>query len=282
MDFIDWVKEIDTYIAHKHPELLHVFRIYSGEALFARKLIDINLAKLPHNAKILEVGAGMFLLSCWLHREGYNIHALEPIGNGFGHFEQLSEIVLQHAGDYVPPIIRSKAEELRISAEFDFAFSLNVMEHVSDISLVIQNVVRSLKPSGYYRFICPNYAFPYESHFNIPTLINKPITYKIFRSRILRPNQFFDADGMWDSINWITISRIKQACNSNLNCDFSRAAFLQYLERISDEKFLKRKGWLGKIINILGTSKLQKIFALFPLYFLPIIDCRTHKNQNHL
>src|SRR3546814_21121737 len=67
----------------------------------------------------------------------------------------------------LPRVLDIAAEALAECDSFDFAFSINVMEHVNDVEQVIINVFNSLKENAYYDFTCPNYLFPYEPHFNI-------------------------------------------------------------------------------------------------------------------
>ena len=88
------------------------------------------------------------MLSCILQREGFRVTALEPTGGGFSHFAQLQAIVLDHAArdGMAPAVLRVTGETLALDGQFDFAFSVNVMEHVGDVGQVLQRVHRSLKP----------------------------------------------------------------------------------------------------------------------------------------
>eukprot|EP00494_Astrolonche_serrata_P011852 UN11950 len=63
------------------------------------------------------------------------------------------------------------------------------MEHVDDVDQVIRNVADSLRHGGTYRFTCPNYFFPYEPHFNIPTLLSKNLTEKLLPKKFTRTNR---------------------------------------------------------------------------------------------
>ena len=112
----------------------------------------------------------MLLLSCALQSAGYQLSAVEPAGIGFSHIDRLREIVLGYATDRGcrPELLSIKAEQIVADAEFDFAFSMNVMEHVDDVPLVLRRIVSALRPGAAYRFVCPNYRFPYEPHFDMP------------------------------------------------------------------------------------------------------------------
>ena len=41
-----------------------------------------------------------------------------------------------------------------------------------------------LKPNGVNIILCPNYSFPYESHFKIPIILNKKITHFFLKIKI--------------------------------------------------------------------------------------------------
>ncbi len=180
-----WLADIRSCFVDKEPALLSLLDTYAAEAIFGRNYIASDLESLPPGAKILEVGAGSLLLSCQLIREGFQVTALEPIGNGFSHFEQMRKIVSDRAAilGCLPVNLNVPAEDLTERNNFDYAFSINVMEHVADISCVIANVGRSLVVGAIYHFTAPNYLFPYEPHFNIPTLFNKQLTERVFQSK---------------------------------------------------------------------------------------------------
>ncbi len=176
-----WVSSLRNHLSKIEPELLDIFETYAAEAKFGRSFIDADLKNLLPGASILEVGAGSMILSCQLASEGYTVTALEPTGEGFSHFEKLRSIVLEQAeiAGQTPNLLFIPAEKLTDKDLYDFAFSINVMEHVQDVESVVYKVAEALRPSGVYHFTCPNYSFPYEPHFNIPTFFSKPLTEKL-------------------------------------------------------------------------------------------------------
>src|SRR5271169_6838017 len=158
-----WLADVREYVKVKSPELLPMLDVYSGEARFGSRYIASDLMRLSPDAAVLEIGAGSLLLSCQLVREGFQVTALEPTGHGFSHFKRLRELVMNRAEilGCLPRMLDQPAEMLSERGRFDYAFSVNVMEHVEDVMLTISNVVSSLKPGATYRFTCPNYMFPY-------------------------------------------------------------------------------------------------------------------------
>ena len=50
------------------------------------------------------------------------------------------------------------------SGHFDLVLSNEVIEHVQDDQLAIQEIVRTLKPGGRLVLFCPNRGYPFETH----------------------------------------------------------------------------------------------------------------------
>lgn len=274
-----WLTGVRDHVLKNAPTLLPILDIYEAEARFGRQYIEPNLSRLTKGAAVLEVGAGSLLLSCQLMREGFKVTALEPVGEGFSHFERLRELALEKAGELgcVPQLLNQRAEELSIKDSFDYAFSINVMEHVSDIKKVVANIGASLKPAATYRFTCPNYLFPYEPHFNIPTFFSKKITEKIFENRIFKESGLPDSCGTWNSLNWITVFQITKIARElpDIKIKFNRYFLVSTLERVgSDKEFaLRRSRWMRMFILGLLKFRIHRLAGFIPIALQPIIDC---------
>lgn len=108
------------------------------------------------------------------------------------------------------------------------------MEHVNDVLLTSNNIGVSLKEGAIYRFTCPNYLFPYEPHFNIPIVITKRLTEKIFRNKIHQNRNIIDPEGTWNSLNWINVIRLIAVVkgSSDLSIKFSSHLLFTTLERV--------------------------------------------------
>lgn len=281
------IRDIRNEIQLNHPELMEIFETYAAEAVFGREIIDADLKLLPQSAYVLEIGAGSLILSCQLLREGFQISALEPIGEGFSHFESLQKVVLSIAtkSGLKLSIISSPAEQLDVPASFDYAFSINVMEHVVNEKQVITNVLKALKMGAKYRFICPNYTFPYEPHFNIPTLFSKNLTEKFFKHKIMTCSALTDPWGTWQSLNWISVLKIQNIVNhlAHSRVKFRRDLVLKMFERVVyDAQFFKRRSsWMNAIIGGIVSLKLHKLTAYIPATAQPVIDCVIFKVNSH-
>lgn len=274
---------VRQHVDAQAPHLRPLFDVMAGEARFSRTWLDDDLKGLPEAAPILEVGGGAFLLTYELAREGYAITAIEPTGVGFGALEELGDLVLALAArdGIVPKVVRCKAEEFRSDAPFEFAFSVNVMEHIEAPSVAIERVSASLAPGGSYRFLCPNYLFPYEPHFNIPTFGSKRLTERLMRRRIQADTTANDPIGLWKSLNWITVPQVRRmaAADASLSISFQRRTLASMIERaVDDVEFAKRREpWIVTAIKVLKTTRLLRLAALVPVTCQPLMDVRLTK-----
>ncbi len=223
------------------------------------------------------------LLSCQLVREGFSVTALEPVGEGFSHFTKLRLFVVEQAllTNHAPKLMLLPAEEMNVENAFDFAFSIYVMEHVGDIEMTLRKVNASLKQKAYYRFITPNYTFPYEPHFNIPTFFNKKITEKILGNKIFHDIRFPDPSGVWASLNWISIGKLKKAAEviQGLKINFNKNVLFNTFQRVLfDEQFSARRSpFIVKFAKIMSALKIDSILKFIPVQMSPIIDCTVIK-----
>ncbi|WP_151448109.1 class I SAM-dependent methyltransferase [Lacisediminimonas profundi] len=285
IDMEQWLAQVRSLFAGIAADLLPLFDTYSGEALFGRSYIAADIASLPRGARVLEVGAGGLLLSCQLLREGFEVTALEPTGSGFSHFDRMRQIVMDHARSQgcVPALLDFPAERLDVVSRYDYAFSINVMEHVDDVAQVIANVMTSLRAGGRYRFTCPNYLFPYEPHFNIPTFFSKNLTEKAMRKRIFNSQRVTDPAGTWASLNWITVPQIKRSVRRipGASLALDPAMLVSTLERVvSDQRFAERRsGAVRAILGAMVRLQLHRLLGLVPALFQPIIDCTITKTD---
>jgi len=265
------------------PGLLALINVYAEEAISGRSFISSDLESLSQDSNILEIGGGVMLLSCQLVREGFKVTSLEPIGIGFSYFKQLRNIVIERARllGCLPQISKISAEMLREQNIYDFAFSINVMEHVDDIDCVIKNIQNSLKVEASYRFTCPNYPFLYEPHFNIPTLISKRLTERIFRKKIFQSKETPDSVGVWNSINWITVFQIRRIVSKQpvLTISFNRCYLISVFERIkSDQEFANRRSPVVRSLILLFVKfHIHQLIRWVLSSLQPIIDCRIQK-----
>ena len=257
-------------------ELLEDFKTYYEESRFGLDLILDDLTQSFEKVNVLEIGSGIGLLSQYLASQGFQVTSIEPAGKGFGMMSRLQE----HVNKYFGPtnsnfcFHQSTIEDFHPETKYGFIFSINVFEHIKDPLLGLRKVNSLLEKGGYARIVAPNYAIPYEPHFNIPNFFSKKITYSIFRSRI-ESFKCFDPIGLWESLNWITIGKVrKMLVSESIMGTVSLRATNMYFGRLEEEnQFLGRKGPLFKSIAI----KMKFIVRFLPKRLYPILDLKMIK-----
>lgn len=278
-EFESWLETLREHLLVNHPDLVTLFDVFANEAVFGRRWLSSSLDLVPQGARILEVGGGLMLLSCQLAREGFKITVIEPVGEGFSSFSALQEIVLSLAKkeNCSPVLLQIPVEQFEAEASYDFAFSINVMEHIKDVRQALTRVCSSLRPGSTYRFTCPNYLFPYEPHFNIPTLFSKSWTERLLHNQIIRSKRVSEPMEMWRSLNWINVIQIQRICASLIGATvkFSTGMLAESLERVTkDTAFASRRSkWVLWLANFLVATRLHRLTSLLPPVILPVIDC---------
>jgi SAM-dependent methyltransferase len=118
---------------------LQMIRDFAGDCLAGRVLDD-------------GCGLGMYL-------EHMAPYAGAVVGLDFEH-----ERALQ-ARQVADQVISSASELLPFPANtFDLVLSHEVLEHVQDDHLAVEEIVRILKPGGRVVLFCPNKGYPFETH----------------------------------------------------------------------------------------------------------------------
>lgn len=274
-----WLQSVRTHVAQHAPEILALLDTYAGEARHGRGYIAPDLRSLPSRVQVLEIGAGSLLLSCQLVREGYRVQALEPVSQGFSHFNRLQELVLEcaRAQACAPVLLRCSAEQLVLEDCVDYAFSINVMEHVDDVGSAIRRIARALRPGARYRFTCPNYLFPYEPHFHTLTLFSKSLTERFLGGRLFNRTDMPDPVGTWKSLNWITVPGVARLVDRvpGLESHFGRRLLVSTVERVAtDPQFSARHaGWLRACLLVMMRLRLHRLLGWVPAIAQPIMDC---------
>jgi SAM-dependent methyltransferase len=235
------------------------------ETLKAEAKLGFRLVKdsLVAGQRVLEVGSGMGLLAGYLNSRGVDITALEPGLGGFSFSAALAKAV-QKCPEFatlkrldIPADCLSK----KLHGEFDFIYSVNVLEHIPELEIALKGMAGVLAPNGKMVNTCPNYTVPYEPHFGIPLVPFFPRISPMFFPKCR-------GSELWGSLNFITSRWIKKICRRNgLKVSFEGGILYRTLLRLEEEpEFLKRQS------NplILGIFRLLKITGLLKLtQFMP-------------
>jgi len=234
--------------------------IWQAEARFASRFIQPELEN--SGAKIvLEVGSGVgIMLANMADRfPDKKFTGLEPFGQGFSKMSPLNsnkkranttELKLGYE-DYVP------------DEKLDFVYAINVFEHLPDWQDFLIFLKTHLAENGQAILLCPNYSFPYESHYNLPIIFNKSVTKALFSDVIIRFDVKHNTDGLWDSLNFVKARHVHQyALKLNLDISIDTSPSFYFLERLeTDTEFAKRQWFIGKIAKFASRIGLLKIFS---------------------
>jgi 2-polyprenyl-3-methyl-5-hydroxy-6-metoxy-1,4-benzoquinol methylase len=221
--------------------------------------------------RVLEVGAGIGIVSLLLHRQGIDVVPIEPGRGGFDANAQIGACLRDWLKVRDMTYLSLTAEELRPDRHglFDVIFSVNVLEHIPDLGSAIGGMCSVLKPGGIMRHTCPNYLIPYEPHFGVPLVPLFPQLTAWFMPRARGTE-------LWRSLNFVTLGQMKRAfAKHGLVCSFSRGTMYEAFARLDvDEQYRKRQGGrpavalAHKILRWLGLLKL--VAALPPALATPM------------
>ncbi len=240
-----------------------------GDAEFAMR----QLAEYFHSDKklnVLEIGCGIGILLSTI-KEKYpnlNVEGIEPYQGGFGRLK-IQEKILSSSID----VNYLEFENFIPKKKYDIIYSVNVFEHLSNWELYLKKTHEWLNPKGINIILCPNYSFPYESHFKIPIIGNKKLTYRIFKKKIKKFEKKNKSLGLWNSLNFVKMRSVKNYClNNKLKFKYCNRIFDDVINRIDqDQDFKKRQKFVGicaKYLKKIGIIKLfnKRVFYSFHPY----------------
>jgi len=239
------------------------------EAIFGFEHVSRYCEGLPARAKVLEIGCGSGILLATLSNSfnKASFQGIEPFGDGFASLLELNQAI-QKTGVF---ITTGGYECFETEERFDLIFCVNVFEHLPDWKLFLSTVPNWLTNTGRLLILCPNYGFPYESHFRLPIIINKTITYRLFRSKIDHFEERECCHGLWKSLNFFTKRAVTNFLESDTNLIIydDLSIVIDLIERLhSDTEFRKRQRVIGAIGLVLKRAGFLKLMPLFR-NFLP-------------
>jgi len=233
-----------------------------NEALFGYRHVKPYLDRLPPGARVLEIGAGPCVLLSQLAADypALALAGVEPIGPGFDLFRPILERLTRTYGF---TLHQSSYEVLPEEPGFDLIYLVNVFEHLPDWRAFLLFAKARLNPGGRCVVLCPNYAFPYESHFRLPIIVNKRVTHALFRGRIARFERDQDHAGLWQSLNMVRMGAVKRFCRRNgLAVRNIPAIVAEMIERLdSDPAFKQRQALIGAAATFFRRIGLLRLLS---------------------
>ncbi len=251
---------------------------WANDAFFGFSQIKPYLKQLQQNDSVLEVGSGSGILLYIIKKKfpDINIEGIESCEDGFNYLGKYHKKLIKTG----VKIHNEKYENFILKKEYKLIFLINVFEHLSDWKHFLDFINKTLLKNGKCIILCPNYSFPYESHFRIPIIFNKKITYKLFSSYILNYEEVNNCKGLWDSLNFVKYSDVRlYAKKIGLGLSFDNDIGKILLERQKEDKeFRERQNLLLKLsmfLTKLGFLKLLKYSFFYR--FSPYIKIELYK-----
>lgn len=257
-------------------------KLWLAEAEFGFSHLKEPICLLNTDSDVLEVGCGSGILLSMLAEEypQHNFVGLEPFGDGFLNLRELNATA------------KGLGANLSIEGyeqhqfKYDFIYCVNVFEHVDDWQHFLHWASNSLKKNGKFLVLCPNYGFPYESHFKIPIIFNKEFTFKIFKNYIFNYEQNNKCDGLWRSLNFVKKKEVMTVCRENvlelgLTVIDDISIIDKMIERLSkDAEFRKRQSAVGRVASLLAATGALHLVKKFP-DFLPYMKLSFSKTSGY-
>ena len=265
-------QDISTFIEKIRSLNIRDSEIWINEALFGFNHIKEFCKNLDTSNSVLEIGSGSGILLNLLSEnfDDINFEGIEPFGEGFCSLTSLNSLSRENGVS----IKNIGYEDLSTNYKYDLIFCINVFEHLNNWRNFLNKMSSLLKKNGKLIVLCPNYGFPYESHFRIPVLLNKKITYYFFKKFIRRFENKNDCRGLWESLNFVkkrdVIDYLKDSIyGKNLEMKDNLSILDFMVNRItSDREFRKRQKVIGTIAIALKGIGILNILKLFP-NFIP-------------
>lgn len=240
---------------------------YCNEAAIGLDLIASDIETFTRTTgrppRILEVGAGIGLLSGAIRLAGHDVVGVEPAAGEFSMMAELSacvqEALLRPYPDYTTPVVRKAILELDPvqDGRFDIIFSVHVLEHLHDLPGAFDAMDRLLAPGGHMIHLCPNYTMPYEPHLAIPLVPGAPrASAWFFRRAVARQKD------VWDSLNFLTAGRMKRLSRArSREITFDSGVMGRFLRRLeTDASFRNRHQ--GLATRLYGALKRLGVLQL--------------------
>ncbi|MHB1206001.1 MAG: class I SAM-dependent methyltransferase [Rhodospirillaceae bacterium] len=240
------------------------FKLSDEEAAFGfSEIAGIIAGRARPGLRCLEIGSGPGLLLGRLqsHFPDCRFEGLEPVGSGFGKTEAPLAVIAARAN---LKIHRCGYEDFASAEPYDIIFSVNVFEHVVSWRDYLTRTHGWLAPGGIAVILCPNYAFPWEPHFRLPIVLNKPLTHSFFSARIAAYERNQDYHGLWASLNFVKKREVLRfARTAGLRIDSDDTVMRRMFQRLfTDPAFAGRQRALAGIAKLFYRLGLTRVLEM--------------------
>jgi len=254
--------------------------LWINEAEFGFSCLIEDCKKIRKNGKVLEVGCGSGILLAMLSQkfDGLIFDGIEPFGSGFNSLQELKDLNTIVKDNNIS-IKNVSYEKFNTRIKYDLIYCVNVFEHLNDWRKFILLATEWLSKDGKVVILCPNYGFPYESHFHIPIIINKTLTFSIFKKSIIKQEKDMRIEGTWKSLNIVKKKEVLHFIKSNPSLELvDDISIIDIIVKrfTKDKEFRKRQMLMGIIALFIQRIGILKILKLFPS-ILPYMKLVVHR-----
>ena len=261
--------KLEKLVSKNNPEFKSYKKYFVNAKSDAFQCYSLIQQYLNKNIEILEIGGGIHLLTSYLN-QNYKILSIEP-----GGFNPIADKLRKEITKEKLYISKSKLENFKTKKKFDLIFSMNVLEHTSNIHNHIKACLKLLKNKNSTLLIfCPNYVFPFEPHFYkwfIPFFPRT--TFKFFKKKLIIE---FDKNKYKRILNSLNFnSNFFKIKSFNLKINFIHP--INYIfNRIDEDIIFRDRLFQNKAIKIffylIKFFKLQKILTfIMPISISPYL-----------
>lgn len=224
----------------------------------ARETLSMVTPYLDKSKTFLEIGGGIGLVYGYLSHQGYQVISIEPSTEGFGDRFMVGRKILESMNIDLSHWLDLMAADLNPNIhKSDLIFSNMVLEHIPNLEESMEKLKQCLSASGKMIHRCPNYAVPFEPHYNILLIPGFPRW-----TEYCRP--FLKKESLWKDLHFTTVGEMKKLARQlGLTIHFQSGMYQWVLNRLlQDPIFRERKKFFYKIIHWIRVLKLLPVVEL--------------------
>jgi SAM-dependent methyltransferase len=240
------------------------------EAEFGFGILSKYCKKIHPNGKVLEVGCGSGILLAMLTQKFDNIkfEGIDPLNSGYTSLSKFNNIV-KASGISIKNV---GYEKFITRKKYDLIYCVNVFLFLNNWRDFLLTASKWLNKDGKLVILSANCGFPYEHLFGIPVIVNKSLTFSVFKKLIIKYEKDRSGEGLWNSLNFVKKKEVLHFIKSNQSLKvFDDISIIDIMVKrfINDKEFRNRQkiiGGIGLVVQRIGLLWALKLFPVFLPY----------------
>jgi len=226
---------LQKFAASSQPAMQATMAQALHEAKWAIEFLQQYDAK---DKRVLEIGAGAGIVSACLALCGAQVTMVEPSAGVFGYHHAMCTELFKTL-NVKAHLINTPIEDMPAQQQYDVIFSINVLEHISNLDRAFCVMSASLANDGIMFHMCPNYMVPYEPHAGV-------LLVPFFPQFSLTVSKKLKRHPVSSMLTFITVPQIKKIAKKyGLSVRFFPDVMYQsFMRLVSDSEFQKRQSGL--------------------------------------